>query len=89
MAQNIRFEGSPIRASDPATGAVAIDYSGGNQTLAVEARGIYISTAGHLNVTMRDGQTVLFSNLAAGQVYPFGVTAILQASSTAAGVVLL
>jgi hypothetical protein len=89
MAQNIRLEGAPLRASDPAVGGVAINYSGGNQVLAVEGRGVYIGTTGHLAVIMRNGSEVTFSNLAAGQVYWFAIHTIKQTGSTAAGVVLL
>lgn len=85
-----RYRGAVARRSDPAQGAVAIDYGSGNQTLATESRGVYIGTAGHLKVDMADGTTaVTFSNLAAGTVYPFAITKIYQSGSTAAGVVLL
>jgi hypothetical protein len=85
-----RFRGAVGRRSDPAQGAVAISYGGGNQTLATESRGVYIGTAGHLVVDMADGTTsVTFSNLAAGTIYPLAITKIYQAGSTAAGVVLL
>jgi hypothetical protein len=84
-----RYRGSVARRSDPATGAVAIDYSGGNQTLSTEARGVYVGTAGHLKVDMADGTTVTFSNLAAGNIYPIAITKIYQTGSTAAGLVLL
>lgn len=74
--------------NDPAIGAIAIDYSGGNQDIAVPARGVYIGTAGNLKVDMANGTTVTFANLAAGQVYPFAVVKIYQTGSTAAGHVL-
>jgi hypothetical protein len=86
---NKRVFGSPTSASDPATGAVAIDYSGGDQVLAEYSRGIYISTAGDLAVVMANGDAVIFEDLAAGQVYPFSVKQITATGSAAAGVVLL
>lgn len=87
---NKRLRSEKPSGSDPATGAVAINYAGGNQTLATCSRGVYIGTAGHLKVDMVDGQTeITFSNLAAGQIYPFAITKIYQVGSTAAGVVLL
>lgn len=89
MGQNIRMEGSRLQASDPATGAVAISYGGGNQVLTTEARGVYISTAGDLAVVMRDGQAVTFTGLLAGQIYPICITQVTQTGSTAAGLVLL
>lgn len=84
-----RFRGAAAKRSDPAQGAVAIDYSGGNQTLTTESRGVYIGTAGHLKVDMADGTTVTFSNLAAGTIYPLAFKKIYQTGSTAAGLVLL
>lgn len=87
--QNPRLEGTRLRGDDPFTGAVAINYGSGNQVLATESRGVYIGTAGHLAVIMRDGSEVTFSNLAAGQVYWFAIRTIKQSGSTAAGVALL
>lgn len=85
-----RYRSSVARRSDPAQGAVAIDYSGGDQVLATESRGIYIDTAGNLKVDMADGTTVTFENLAAGTIYPIAITKIYQTgSTTAAGLVLL
>ena len=84
-----RFRGADARRSDPADGALAIDYSGGNQTLTTQSRGIYIGTAGNLKVDMGDGTTVTFSNLVAGTIYPLAVKKIYQTGSTAAGLVLL
>lgn len=80
---------SPSTHRDPAYGGVVIDYSGGDQTLAQYARGVYVSAAGNLKVDMLDGSTITFSNLAAGQYYPFTVRKIYQTGSTAAGVALL
>jgi len=77
------------RSSQPATGAVAIDYSGGDQTLATTARGVYVGTAGHLKVDMQDGTTVTFSNLAAGSIYSIAIRKIYQTGSTAAGLALI
>lgn len=72
----------------PAIDAEAINYSGGDQTLVRACRALYIGSAGNLQVVMRGGSTVTFSNMVAGTIYPFSVTKILQASGTAAGVVL-
>lgn len=83
-----RAEASRLSASDPATDGVAIDYSGGDQTLDTYSRAIYIGTAGHLKVDMVDGTTLTFSNLAAGQVYAFAVKKVYQTGSTAAGVLI-
>jgi hypothetical protein len=73
--------------SDPPVGLVAIDYSGGNQTFTVAVRGVQISTAGTLNVIMVDGTTGVVT-VQLGTT-PMRIRTILQASSTAAGVVWL
>lgn len=89
-ATNLKIESAPQRASDPVVGAVAISYGGGDQTFTQNPRGVYIGTAGHLKVDLIDGSTAItFSNLAAGQIYPFAITKIYQSGSTAAGVALL
>lgn len=85
---NQRMTGSS-GATDPVTGAVAINYSGGDQVLSTTSRGLYIGTAGNLAVVMQDLSEVTYNNLAAGVVYPFAVRTIRQTGSTAAGVVLL
>lgn len=76
-------------ASDPAIGAVAISYGGGDQNLTGFVRGLYITTAGNLNVVFADGSNVTLTGLLAGTVYPFCLTQIKQSSSTAAGFVLI
>jgi hypothetical protein len=86
---NPRIAGSQWSASDPATGAVAISYGGGNQSLSTWGRGVYISTAGNLAVVMIDGTAVTFTGLLAGTIYPIAIKQVTQAGSTAAGLVLL
>lgn len=86
-ALNTRMTGSQA-GNDPAVGAIAIDYSGGNQVLDPSGRAVYIATAGNLNVVMQDGSTVLFSNLVAGQIYAIAIKQVTQTNSTAAGLVL-
>lgn len=75
------------RQSDPANGATLIDYSGGNQTVSGNARGIYITTAGNLKVDTARGDTVTLTNLVTG-LLPLRVTLIYQTGSTAAGFLL-
>ena len=70
-------------------GGVAIDYSGGDQSLSVYSRAVYIGTAGHLKVDLVRGDTVTLSNMLAGTVYRIAVKKIYQTGSTAAGVALL
>lgn len=85
-----RFAGAPARRSDPAEGAIAINYSGGDQTLTRQSRGLYISGgSGSLKVDMADGTTVTFAGLVTGSIYAFAVTKIYQTGSDATGVILL
>ncbi len=73
---------------DPAGGAVAISYGGGDQTITVPSRAVYVSTAGDLKVDMLDGTTVTFTGLLVGMIYPIRFTKIYQTGSTATGLVL-
>lgn len=73
----------------PFNRAVAISYGGGDQTLALPGKGLYISTAGNLVVRLRGGATdTTLTGLLVGTVYYFEVVAIRQTGSTAAGLVL-
>jgi len=74
--------------SDPAIGAIVIDYSGGDQDVNAAARGLYISGAGDLAVEMLSGDAVTFTGLLAGVVYPIAVRKIVQAGSSADGLIL-
>lgn len=70
-------------------GGVTIDYSGGDQDLAVYSRAVQIGTAGHLAVDfVRGGTNVVLSNLPLG-IHRLAIKKIYQTGSTAAGVVLL
>lgn len=81
---------SPAQQNDPAIGAVAISYGGGNQDLTgYVVRGFHIDTAGALKVDMANGTTVTFATLNAGQYYPYAITKIYQTGSAAAGFVLV
>jgi hypothetical protein len=87
MAENLKTKASPPRTSDPAVGIVAI--TGANQTLAYTSRGVYVAPAGTLQCTFEDGSTGTLAGLAAGQVYPFAITAITGAGTSITGHVLL
>lgn len=66
--------------------AVAIDYSGGDQTLSPPCRALLIETAGNLAVRMAGAtEDVTLTNLSAGQVYPLAIAIIRETDSTAAG----
>ncbi len=76
-------------ASDPAIGVVAISYGGGDQVIVKASRGLYVTGAGTLVVTMADGSTATLSGLLAGIVYPFAIAGITQSGSSASGYILV
>jgi hypothetical protein len=77
-------------SSESARDATAISVGGGDQTLSVAARGVYIGTAGNLVVRLVDATAdTTFSNLSAGSYYPFAIAIVRQTGTTAAGVLLL
>lgn len=78
---------SRVARQDEPVGAVAIDYSGGDQVLTKPVRRVYVATTGHLRVDMLDGSTVTFSSLPVGQ-HEMRITKIYQTGSTAAGLAL-
>lgn len=76
-----------VEHSDPAIGAVAIDYSSADQLIVGSNRWLHISTAGTLKVDMARGDTV--SLVLAVGVYKYRITKIYQSgSSSAAGFVM-
>lgn len=82
------FPARAVQRTDPAIGATLINYGAGDQEPEVPSRGLYITVAGTLVVTLLDGSTATLSALLAGFVYPIGVRKITQAGSTAAGFLL-
>jgi len=73
-------------ATVAAHGAVAVTTS--DATIIPVTRSLYIGTGGNINVRMADGQTILFSNVAAG-IFPIQVDQVLSTSTTAALIVAL
>lgn len=67
---------------DPANDAIAIDYSGGDQTITGNARALYITTAGTLKVDTAAGRTVTLPFITG--IAPLKVTKIYQTGSSAA-----
>jgi hypothetical protein len=89
MSLNERMAAAKSSPNDPYVGAVAIDYSGGNQVLAVTGRGILLTTGGTLSVVMQDGSAAVLT-LSANVDYRLAIREIKQSgSATAAGFVLL
>jgi len=74
--------------NDPVIGGVAINYAAADQVLTVAARGLYISGAGNLVVETIGGDTLTFTGLLAGVIYPVAVRKIIKLGSSAAGLVL-
>lgn len=52
-------------------------------------RGLYVGVSGDVNVDMENGETVLFTALAAGIVHPLRVKRVRVASTDATGIVAL
>jgi hypothetical protein len=80
---------SEISRLGSATGIVAVDVSCGNQVLVKPSRGIMVTVAGNVAVTMLDGTTGVLPALNPGTLYPIAATSILQASTTATGIKVL
>lgn len=53
--------------------------------LAVPTRAIFVGEVGNLAVQMLSGQTVTFSNMQAGIIYPLRVARVLATGTTATG----
>ena len=74
--------------SDPAYFARAV--TPGTTALADGVtRGLYVGGAGNVNVTMGDGNDVLFTGVAAGTVLPIRVSHVLATSTTATTITAL
>lgn len=72
----------------PAIGAIAINYAGGDQSVAGSVRGIYIASGSSLKADMANGTTATFTGLLSGMIYALAVTKIYQTGSDVAGFVL-
>lgn len=83
MSRNSNLDSKSSGAGDPARGVVAINIGGGDQTLAVDGRFLFITTAGNINVVCADGSTAILP-VTIG-VLNLQVRTIKQASTTAAG----
>lgn len=65
---------------------ITINYGGGDQTFDPPLRGVYISSAGDLNIVTPHGTTLLFENLAEGSTLVQQIKTIKQTSSSAGGI---
>lgn len=74
--------------NDPAIGATSFAAATDYTSLVGNVRAVYVATAGALQCVMADGSAVTFAGLLAGIVYPFKITSIVGAGTTATGHVL-
>lgn len=66
--------------SSPASRAIAITPDD-DADLALTTRGVYVGGAGDLVAVTEGGDTVTFTGLLAGQVYPFKVKRVKEATT--------
>ena len=71
-----------------AYGAVPVDVSGGNQTLASGSRGLYVGVSGNIKIDMPNAAGITFSNVPVG-IFPVQATKVYQTGTTATSVVAL
>lgn len=75
-------------ADGPAERAVPVTPSD-TTDLAYYSRALYIGSSGDVTVIMQGGQTVTFTGMVAGQIYPLRVGRVKAAGTTAAAIVAL
>ena len=81
------FKYSAEGLDSPANDAAAV--TPGTSQLSKMTRALYVGGAGNVNVTMVNGQTVLFSGVPAGTILPIRVDYVLATSTTATNIVAL
>lgn len=70
--------------------ATAVSIGGGDQTLSIPSRAIFVGGAGNLVCRLAgDNDDTTFTGLTAGSVYPLQVTIIRQTGTTATNMVAL
>lgn len=68
----------------------AVDISVADAPVSPPSRGIFIGVGGNLTVVMADGgQTVTFTNLAAGVIHAIRVKSVVKSTTTATGILAL
>lgn len=73
-------------ATVAAHGAVAVTLS--DATIIPVTRSLFVGTGGNIAVRMADGQSVTFSNVAAG-IFPVQVDMVKSTSTTASNIIAL
>lgn len=70
----------------PAQGATLLTPSD-SADLAIPSRGLYVGGTGNVKVTMRGGDTLLFTGLAAGVIHPISVVRVWSTTTTATSII--
>jgi len=73
-------------ATVSAHGAVAVTAS--DSTVIPTTRALYVGTSGNINLRTADGQTLVFTGVAAG-IFPVQVDMVLSTSTTASNIIAL
>lgn len=74
------FETHSTGLQGPASNAATV--TPGASAMANTCRALYVSAAGDATVTLKGGQSVTFSNLSAGVIYPLRCTHVTAATAT-------
>lgn len=80
------FEDHALSLSSPVTAADAITPDDGAD-LAHVTRALYVGVGGELSVVMLSGDTVTFSNVSPGMLYPLRLSRVLSTGTTAGALV--
>ena len=80
------FESYTTSLTSPARDAEAI-VPNDAVDLPFVTRGIYVGSAGSLQVQMAGGQTVTFENVLAGVIYPLRVSRVMAVGTTATALI--
>lgn len=75
-----------IAALWSAQGIATIDVSGADQSLATACRGVMVTVAGDVAVTMADGSSGVLPALQPGTLYPFAVKVFKKTGTVATGI---
>jgi hypothetical protein len=82
------FESHQVGLTSPANGGVAVTPSD-SADLTDTTRALYVGGDGNVSVIMRGGQTVTFTGMKAGVIYPLRVNRVRATGTTATGIVAL
>jgi hypothetical protein len=83
-----KFSNRIVAASDPAQAAQSVTPSD-NEDLTNVSRALYIGRAGDVSVVMVSGQSVSFTDVAAGTILPLRVQRVNASDTTASEIVAL